>query len=51
MPGTSVSDLPTTATAVDAPALLPLPVGRPQAPALVRGKLYIKTHGLSLIHI
>ena len=48
MPGTSVSDLPTTATAVDAPALLPLPVGRPQAPALVRGKLYIKTHGCQM---
>ncbi|WDN29849.1 tRNA-2-methylthio-N(6)-dimethylallyladenosine synthase [Xanthomonas oryzae] len=47
MPGTSVSDL-STATAVDAPALLPLPVARPSAPAVVRGKLYIKTHGCQM---
>ncbi|KLD69936.1 tRNA (N6-isopentenyl adenosine(37)-C2)-methylthiotransferase MiaB [Xanthomonas pisi] len=47
MPGTSVSDL-SAATAVDAPALLPLPVARPAAPAVVRGKLYIKTHGCQM---
>ncbi|KGE52023.1 tRNA (N6-isopentenyl adenosine(37)-C2)-methylthiotransferase MiaB [Xanthomonas axonopodis pv. vasculorum] len=47
MPGTPVSDL-SAATAVDAPALLPLPAARPPAPAVVRGKLYIKTHGCQM---
>ncbi|MCF5935366.1 tRNA (N6-isopentenyl adenosine(37)-C2)-methylthiotransferase MiaB, partial [Xanthomonas perforans] len=47
MPGTPVSDL-SAAAAVDAPALLPLPVARPSAPAVVRGKLYIKTHGCQM---
>ncbi len=48
MPGTPASEIPTTAASVDSPALVPLPVGKPAAPAVVRGKLYIKTHGCQM---
>jgi len=48
MPGTPAPVSPLAAPAASAPALLPLPATRPTAPAVVRGKLYIKTHGCQM---
>ncbi len=48
MTGTQ-ADLPTTAgPAVTDPALVPLPQARPRSPDVVRGKLFIKTHGCQM---
>ena len=49
MTGTQAPDLPTTAgPAVTDPALAPLPQARPRSPDVVRGKLFIKTHGCQM---
>ena len=49
MTGTQAPDLPTTAgPAVTDPALVPLPQARPRSPDVVRGKLFIKTHGCQM---
>ncbi|HBK47633.1 MAG TPA: tRNA (N6-isopentenyl adenosine(37)-C2)-methylthiotransferase MiaB [Xanthomonadaceae bacterium] len=47
MPGTPASET-LAAPPASSPALVPLPVGRPAAPAVVKGKLYIKTHGCQM---
>ena len=49
MTGTQAPDLPTTAgPAVTDPTLVPLPLARPRSPDVVRGKLFIKTHGCQM---
>jgi len=53
MPGMQAPDQPATAgeaatTPTPTPTLVPLPGAAPRKPAVVRGKLYIKTHGCQM---